>query len=165
MGQLKQMRKTILLFAFVIYTTCINAMVFRSIGNVDFQAYRFDNEYFLIMIYQESTNNINYILPSQVSVRFKMKNGSTLMLNGMDMIQTMVPSPNNPHRIYYVKFKISMEQIELFKDGVVCVAINTIPNVYETHRWIGRKSFGQKLYKDFMDLQDELYYVEDNSED
>ena len=72
MGQLKQMRKTILLFAFVIYTTCINAMVFRSIGNVDFQAYRFDNEYFLIMIYQESTNNINYILPSQVSVRFNL---------------------------------------------------------------------------------------------
>lgn len=155
----------ILLFGFVFSTQANN---WRSAGgNINFCAYTFDGEYYLLLSYKVLYSSDSYSLTNNPIMKIKFSDESSLKLIGQIVTTfSTIHSSSTHHQIYnkteisnltenehIVMFRVTLEQINLFKHGVEMIIINTIPNVLKCNKWIGRKTFGQKLYEDFQKLK------------
>lgn len=127
-------------------------------SNVRFRPYTYDDKIFLVM---EFTNHDNCSLSGYPIVKFQMKDGSIMKLEGV--IENSETS-NSAYKIgyaiigsssisYCVALPITKEEIEEFKKGVERISINTLPVVYKRSKWTGKKSFGEDLYNIFQSLK------------
>lgn len=157
--------KKIVLFLLLIIPVCINAQYLgdehsyvTAGSNVKFRPYTYDEKMFLVM---EFTNHDKYSLSGYPIVKFQMKDGSVLKLEGV--VENSETS-NSAYKIgyaiisssstsYCVALPITKEEIEEFKKGVERISINTLPVVYKRSKWSGKKSFGEDLYKNFQNLK------------
>ena len=160
------MKRLLLLLLIMTLSLSINAKDMLSIGGTEVFAYRFDNNYYLLLKYQD---DINRMVGGPIIIKFMMTDGSILRLEGFETNSIKVNNPQNNYipieTYHYLMFKITFEQITMFKNGVERFALSTVPEVYEKHKWVGRKSFGQKLYNEFMELKDEFYEETDDDTD
>ena len=94
-----------------------------------------------------------------------MKDGTVLTLEGAEGSRvSSITSYGWGHVVYssssedkhYAIVYITPEQIEMLKQGVEKVAINTIPEVYKRSKWVGKDLFGYNLYYDFKNLKNEF---------
>ena len=141
----------------------INAINYRSVGsNADFCVYRFDGESFLILSFKDDDENR---LTDNTIVKFKLKDGRILILNGFEGSKKVKHSGVNwgfgivsgsSSDKHYAILIISQEEIEMLKVGIDKVAINTIPEVYKRDSWAGKEKFGANLYDDFKNEKDEF---------
>ncbi len=147
---------------------CINAQTGRweslyvTAGtNVKFWPYTYDEKMFLVM---EFTNHGNCSLSGWPIVKFLMKDGSIMKLEGpVSNSETSGASYkigyaiiNSSSTSYCVAMPITKEEVEEFKKGVEGVSINTLPIVYKRSKWAGKKSFGEDLYNIFQKLKDDF---------
>lgn len=157
--------KKILLLLLLLIPVCINAQYagdeypYVTAGsNVKFRPYTYDEKIFLVM---EFTNHDNCSLSGYPIVKFQMKDGSIMKLEGV--VENSETS-NSAYKIgyaiisssstsYCVALPITKEEIEEFKKGVERISINTLPVVYKRSKWTGKKSFGENLYKIFQSLK------------
>lgn len=152
-----------LLMVFVLCSLNVFAFHFgRSVGKkVEFCAYRFEDQYFLILQFEDDDN---CRLTQSAIVKFKLKDGSVIRLSGFDSSQktehgygmgigTLNGSSTDTH---FAVLPISKEDVERLKIGVNKIAINSIPEVYMRDSWANKSKFGQQLYEDFQKLKDEF---------
>jgi len=155
--------KKLLLAMFLLMSISASAVEYCSVGsNADFSVYTFDGAYYLILSFKDDDENR---LTDNTIVKFKMKDGKVLVLTGEDGSKKTktnmthwgfgIMSGGSSDKHYAILY-ITPEQIEMLKDGVDKVAINTIPEVYKRQKWAGKDSFGTKLYDDFKKLKNEF---------
>lgn len=138
------------------------AMMLGSLSALSqtFYAYRFDNEYSVILKFPN--NDGSKMLSSMPKVSFLLFSGDTLKLQGFSESERVRNfSYMGSHMVFssttkdvFVSFPITREQIEMLQKGVSRYAINTIPEIkIEKFK---KDKIGNKLYKEFMSLEDEL---------
>ena len=163
---MNRVRKTAILLLMIFSASSAFSVEYRSVGSsTDFNAYTFDGKYYLILSFKDDSKNR---LTNYTVVKFQLKDGSILVLNGTNASSSVDSSSTsiynggfgyttgNTDEKHYAILPITEEQIESLKKGVERVAINTIPEVYKRSKWTGKKNFGQNLYNDFKSLPDEL---------
>lgn len=109
----------------------------------------------------EFTNHGNCSLSGYPIVKFQMKDGSIMKLEGVVENSETSNSAyingfviiNSSSTSYCVALPITKEEIEEFKKGVERISINTLPVVYKRSKWTGKKIFGENLYKIFQSLK------------
>ena len=157
--------KKLFLLSMLLIPVCINAQTERwelsyvTAGtNVKFWPYTYDEKMFLVM---EFTNNGDCSLSGWPIVKFQMKDGSIMKLEGsVSNSETSSAAYkigyaiiNTSSTSYCVAMPITKEEIEEFKKGVERISINTLPVVYKRSKWAGKKSFGEDLYNIFQKLK------------
>jgi len=157
------MKKILMIFILLLSVSSIYAVKYRSVGNnAEFSAYLFDNEYYLILSF---TDGSDYHLIEKTIVKFKLKDGSVIKLGGVQGSTSEKSSSyffgydqasTRTEKNVYAMLKITKQQIEMLKEGVEIVMINTIPSVYMRNSWSGKDKFGPGLYVDFQSLKEEF---------
>lgn len=154
------MKRIFILFLFLMSMISASAVSYYSVGsNAEFCVYRFDGEYFLILSFKDDGDNR---LTDKTIVKFKLKDGKVITLNGFDgskktkQAQTWWGNNYKTEEEHYAFLLITQEEIEMLKEGVDKVAINTVPEVYSRSRWSGKESFGKNLYEAFKNHKDEF---------
>lgn len=157
------MKKLVILFLLLISVTTSFATEPLSVGsNAKFYAYRFDNEYFLILSFKDDEENR---LTDGSVIKFLLTDGRILKLEGVDASKStknksvnwgLGISSGSSSDTHFAILSITKEQIEMLKTGIDKIAINTIPEVYQRNKWSGKADFGKTLYKNFSDIKDEF---------
>lgn len=157
------MKKFFILIIVMISVTTSYAAEPLSVGsNAKFYAYRFDNEYFLILSFKDDDENR---LTDGSVIKFMLTDGKILKLEGVDASKStknksvnwgLGISSGSSSDTHFAIFGITKEQIEMLKAGIDKIAINTIPEVYQRNKWSGKADFGKTLYKNFSDIKDEF---------
>lgn len=156
------MKKILIIFLFCLITIPSFSAFYTIGSNVSIYAYRWDNQYYLILSFNDHEN---HILTDRTIVKFKMNDGSIIKLEGYEAsaettsrmvhwgLGIATGSSTNTH---FAILSITPEQIEQLKKGVDKVAINSIPKVYKRSKWSGKSEFGNNLYNAFKKLKDDF---------
>lgn len=166
--------KKILLLALLLSLSMasLHGADFRSIGiNAKVCAYTFDGKYYLILSF---TDYNDYRLSGHPIIKFLLSDGEIIKLDGYDEYVKYTSNSvywgfgivtGNSKENHYVVLPITKEQINHLQKGVDRIAINSIPRVFKTQKWRGKKKFGQELYRDFMELEEDFESADDTTED
>lgn len=120
-------------------------------------AYRFDNEYFIVLKHYDTDN----FIPYEAVMKIRLLDGSVLKLkatecansNRLSLAKGAFESNGSFNTIHVYKLPVTKDQIEKIKAGITNLVLNTVPNVEKAKT---TTEFGEKLYNDFMTLKDDF---------
>lgn len=156
------MRRFILLFVMCATVTLSFAGDSFGVGDwATLHTYRFDGKKSLILQFRESKEAS---LQENVVIGFKFANGKILKLTGKkeNCVHTTIyerPTEVSCHNstvwnTYSVNLPLTDLQIEMFKNTLVKIVINTLPNVYAQK--VSNERFSLRLYESLAGLKDEF---------
>ena len=155
--------KKILFLCLLLCSMSASAFHFgRSAGRkAEFVAYRFENEYFLILQFEDDDGDC--LLMDNAIVKIKLQDGSEMRLTGFDSSQKTENYidwrwhfTSTDNKTHFAVLPISNADVERLKIGIDMIAINTIPEVYKWKNQNRKSKIGQELYEDFKKLKDDF---------
>ncbi len=128
--------------------------------NAEFNAYRFDNQNFIIMTFKDKDD---VRLSNDAVLKLEITGGKVIRLQGTDGNKASKTNAVNwgagimtgsTSDVHYVIFPISAEQIALLKQGVTKIVINSVPELFQ--KSYKKDKLGAALSLQFESLKDEM---------
>lgn len=154
------MKRSFYLLLALLSVLCANAQTKSyKMGNTEniLWAYKFDNEYFIVLKHYDTDN----LIPYEAVMKIQLSDGSAIKLkatecassNRLSMAKGTFENSGSFNTSHVFKLPVTKEQIEKMKAGITFLTLNTVPNVEKSKTMV---EFGDKLYNDFMSLKDDF---------